>query len=279
MAARRRKTTGGRPPKACKERRGDQRKPRPVSAPKPSASGPGLRGADLQPRQAWVARHKSYAEFFGETLPKGKVLLADGGCVTPAAASREALSFAQYPPRPGRIGWLYVTHGLSQAAMKSNRPARLELALHWRERDTKAPLQVLAQAAKCALDSGGPLGPGAVLSSQEMPGLRVANLQHWLACAPDPAIPAQLELSLPPKTGVRHIRFLLLLGISDAELQCALKVNPALADGRQVLLEALQSGGVFPMSDPERTCLTRRTDFHRLWENTFRAVRERALGV
>jgi hypothetical protein len=106
-------------------------------------------------------------------------------------------------------------------------------------------------------------------------------LQHWLACEPDPTIPAHLDIPLNPHSGkkgkgeVGRLRFVLLLGISDAELQCALKVNPALADGRTVLLEALQDGGVFPVSDPERTCLTRRSDFHRLWENAFRIVRER----
>lgn len=220
-------------------------------------------------RKTWVARHKAYAQVFGPAFPKGQVLLADGDCIAPAAACRRDLSFAQYPPRPDRLGWIYVTHGLSQACAKGKRPLRIELALHWRGRDNKAAVGVLARAAKYMLESGAPINPGAVLSSQEVPELGVSNLRHWLACDPDSAIPALLV-----RPGVR-VQFVLLLGISDAELQCALRVNPALADGRQVLLEALQCGGVFPMSDPERTCLTRRSDFHRLWERSFQTVREK----
>jgi hypothetical protein len=40
-------------------------------------------------------------------------------------------------------------------------------------------------------------------------------------------------------------------------------------------MEALRMGGIYPVSDPKRLCLTRRRDFHRLWENAFRVVRER----
>jgi hypothetical protein len=68
---------------------------------------------------------------------------------------------------------------------------------------------------------------------------------------------------------------MVLLGISDAELEQAMKVPTELADGRKVLMEALRSGGVFPVTDPKRLCLTRRRDFRRLWENAFRTVRER----
>jgi hypothetical protein len=228
---------------------------------------------------------------FGPAFPKGKVLAPDGSCVTPLAASRRDMCFLQYPPRPDRVGWIYVTHGLSQGPSSGGRAPRVELALHWRERDSKAPITVLAQAARYIRERGHALDSGAVLSSRDIPDLAVFGLQHWLACMPDPTIPAHLDLSAAGKAkpkgrkaGARsrsskaelgRIRFILLLGISDAELQCALRVNPSLADGRQVLLEALQGGGVFPVSDPQRTCLTRRSDFHRLWENAFRAVRER----
>ncbi|MGD0090925.1 MAG: suppressor of fused domain protein [Planctomycetota bacterium] len=234
----------------------------------PAKAGVGEPG-NAQWRRTWAARNKAYAQVFGPAFPKDKVLLADGSLVAPAAASREQLCFIQYPPRPDRLGWIYVTHGLSQACVKSNRPSRIELALHWRERDNKAAVGVLAQVAKYMLETGVPLRSGAVLSSEEVPGLGIVNLRHWLACDPDEAMPAELE-----QPGGR-IRFLLLLGISDAEMQCMLKVPQALADGRQVLLHALQNAGVFPMSDPDRTCLTRRTDFHRLWEKAFQTMREK----
>jgi hypothetical protein len=39
-------------------------------------------------------------------------------------------------------------------------------------------------------------------------------------------------------------------------------------------MEALRIGGVFPVTDPKRTCLTRRRDYLRLWETAFRTVRE-----
>ena len=266
--------------KAARATRSTSKKPPPKLSPaagrgrgngtlKPAAKTTAAASCNGQWRKTWIARHKAYAQVFGPAFPKGQVLLAEGECIAPAAACRRNLSFMQYPPRPDRLGWIYVTHGLSQACAKGKRALRIELALHWRGRDNKAAVGVLAQAAKYMLESGTPISPGAVLSSQEVPSLGVSNLRHWLACEPDSAIPARIEHS-----GV-CVHFVLLLGISDAELQCALRVNPALADGRQVLLEALQCGGVFPMSDPERTCLTRRSDFHRLWERSFQTVRER----
>jgi hypothetical protein len=268
---------------ALKKRKGEKKKAasgakksRPA-APKPRAAASPA-PADKARRDAWLARHKKYTELFGPAFPKGKVLAPDGNYVTAAAATKQDLCFAQYPPRPDRIGWLYVTHGLSQACVKGDRPARTELAVHWRDRDTKA-LGILAEAAQSLLVDGHPMTPGAILSCQERPKLSVVNLQHWIICLPDQAVPAHLDVALGGKKAkgeAGRIRFILLMGISDAELQCALKVNPSLADGRQVLLEALQTGGVFPMSDPSRTCLTRRGDFHRLWEHAFHAVRERA---
>jgi hypothetical protein len=67
-----------------------------------------------------------------------------------------------------------------------------------------------------------------------------------------------------------------LLGITEDELQMGLRVRPEIANGRQVLLEAMRSGGVYPVSDPARGCMTRRRDFHRVWETSFRTVREKA---
>ncbi|MCY3021634.1 MAG: suppressor of fused domain protein [Planctomycetota bacterium] len=196
------------------------------------------------------------------------MLLADGSCVTPLAGCREGLCVMQYPPRPDRMSWVYVTHGLSQAARKGRRSSRLELVVHWRNRESQAA-RVLLHAARSMLESGSPVGPGTVISSRDVPGVAAPGLQHWLVCGPDRTIPERIE-----HPG-GHVRFVLLLGITDAELQCALRVNSALADGRQVLLEAVRDGGVYPVSDPERNCLTRRGDFLRLWENAFRTVRER----
>ena len=106
-----------------------------------------------------------------------------------------------------------------------------------------------------------------VVSSTEI-GTALPGLGNWIAATPDKAIPEKIE---QPGGSVKMI---LLLGVSDAEMQVALKVNPEHANGRQVLLEALKAGGVFPVTDPKRTCLTRRRDFLRLWENAFRMVRE-----
>jgi hypothetical protein len=125
------------------------------------------------------------------------------------------------------------------------------------------------QAVQYMNETRRPIAPGMVLSGSEIPDLNVGPLEHWLACVPDRGIP---EKFAHPEGSVR---FVLLMGISDAEMQHALRVNPSLADGREVLFEALRQGGVYPVTDTERLCMTRRGDFHRLWENAFRTVRER----
>jgi hypothetical protein len=148
------------------------------------------------------------------------------------------------------------------------KPLRVELVMHWRDKDT-LPLQILTAAAKYISSSGNVLAPGQVLSASEGVNTGIDLIYHCLAFDPEPALPRELDL---PGGAVRP---LVLLGISDAELEFAAKVRPELADGREVLMEALRSGGVFPVTDPKRLCLTRRRDFMRIWEAAFRKIRER----
>lgn len=215
---------------------------------------------------AWSARDRKYGEIFGAIFPKGRVFSPEGVTVTTQAGARLELCLAQYAPTPERMSWVYVTHGLSQSD-KRGKTGRIELLLHSRERDAAAA-RVLTQAARYLLESGNPFSPGDVLSSAQIADAGLPGMQHWIAAAPDKPVPEKIE-----QPG-GALRLMLLLGVSDAEMQVALKVNAELADGRRVLLEALRVGGVFPVTDPKRTCLTRRRDFHRLWECAFRTVRE-----
>lgn len=214
-------------------------------------------------------REKIYTELFGPSLPKGKGLNPQGESISPEEYAAQGWSVMQFPPRTGRLSWIYSTHGLSTAsAQGKDRPTRVELVMHWRDRDNIA-LQVLSDAVKYMLKTGHLLAPGEIVSENEgVPG-SAAMLKHFLAFDPHPIMPRALEL---PGGEVRTI---VLLGISDAELEYAAKVRPELADGRIVLMEALRAGGVFPVTDPKRQCLTRRRDFLRIWETAFRGVRER----
>ena len=213
-------------------------------------------------------REQKFAEVFGPVFPKGRALGAEGETLTPDQLAERGWSIMQFAPKAGRLSWLYVTNGLS--ALKSNatgKPTRIELVLHWRDRDL-APLRLLAEAVRAVVEGAVPATPGHLLSSSEGLNLEIELIRHCVTLDVDPLAGG---IDLPGGT----VTPLLLLGISDAEHELALKVRPELADGRHVLMEALRMGGIYPVSDPKRLCLTRRRDFHRLWENAFRAVRER----
>lgn len=245
-----------------KARKPEAKKPRSVrSAPKSVSSSSSTSGG------GFASRDRKYSEIFGAVFPKGRVFDPTGESITSAVGAQLELCCAQYAPTPDRMSWVYVTHGISTSAGAKNKDARYELMMHSRDRDNAAA-RVLASAAKYILSSGNLLSPGDLISSSQISDPGLPGLQHWVVATPDKTVPEKLE-----QAG-GAMRLILLLGVSDAEMQVALKVNPDLADGRRVLLEALRAGGVFPVTDPKRTCLTRRRDFHRLWECAFRAVRE-----
>lgn len=217
------------------------------------------------------AREKKYAELFGISQPKGKGVNLQGEAARAEDVSAEGWCVVQYPPRPGRLTWIYATHGLSTVCAKGKDcPTRIELAMHWRERGT-LPISILTETVKYILESGHLLAPGDIISETE--GIRVGindlMLKRIIALHPEPFMPRTLEL---PGGDVRPV---MLLGISEAEMESATKVRPELADGRKVLMDALRAGGVFPVTDPKRQCLTRRRDFLRIWETAFRGVREK----
>jgi hypothetical protein len=216
-------------------------------------------------------RDKKYTELFGISQPKGRGVNLQGEPVKPDDAAAQGWSIMQYPPRTGRLTWIYATHGLSTSHPKGkDKPTRIELAMHWRERGTQ-PISVLTAIANYILQSGHLLAPGDVVSEAEGVHVGVTDLmlKHFIALSPEPFMPRALDV---PGGDVRPV---MLLGISDAELESATKVRPELADGKLVLMDALRSGGVFPVTDPRRQCLTRRRDFLRIWETSFRGIRER----
>lgn len=223
------------------------------------------KGRDWQ--NIWVAREENYARIFGPSLPKDKVLSREGAWTTQQEGAREEFCILQYAPKPDRMGWVYVTHGLSQLSQKTGKGDRIELVLHWKVKDNKAPAQILSKVSNYILERGQALVRGDLISVNKLDA-GVAGLPHWLICAPDRCMPAQIAAPC-------HFKFMLILGITDAEMQCAQRVKPELADGSQVLLEALRSSGILPVTDSARNCLTRRGDYRRLWENAYRAVREK----
>ena len=95
----------------------------------------------------------------------------------------------------------------------------------------------------------------------------LSTLPHWIVCVSDKSTPAKLD------SDSGNVHFAVLVGITEAEMQCAMRVRPELADGRKVLFEALRRGQVYPITDPDRTCMTRRRDFHRIWEAAFQHVK------
>ncbi len=214
-------------------------------------------------------REKKFTELFGPSLPKGKGLNSKGEPLTSAEFEAQGWCVMQFPPKPGRLSWVYATHGLSSAGAKGkDRSARMELVMHWRDKDL-APLELLNAAVAHLLEAGHALAPGQIVSKEDGFPISAELIKHCLAFDPEPISPRTIELP------GGAIRTLVLLGISDAELEAATKVRPELADGRLVLMEALRLGGVFPVTDPKRQCLTRRRDFMRIWETAFRTVRER----
>jgi hypothetical protein len=217
----------------------------------------------------WAAREQQYSDIFGTPAPKGKALSLEGECITAKAAAQQGICIMQYAPRSERMSWLYVTQGLSLSAIKPvAKQAPVELALHWKVRDSEVTAKVLSQLAHYVLEVKRALTPGEIISADDRMNFKTAGFQHWLTCPADKVIAAQAQACKST------VNFLVLIGITDAEMQYALKVNPELADGRKVLTEALLGGGVFPVTDADRTCLTRRRDFNRIWETAFRTVRE-----
>jgi hypothetical protein len=235
-----------------------------AKAAKPAKAAPQPKGWAAE----WAARNERYLQIFGLPNFKGKLLTLEGEAVTPSAACKRGWCVVQLPPRPDCLGWLYVSHGLSQAMAAQNRKACVEVALHWKEREPKLPLLILSRIGEFLLQEDIPFAGGTILSSNERLDLAPSGFEHWLVCRPYKSIPESID------GGASKIKLLMLLGISPEEMQSALRVKAELADGRKVLLQALKTGGVFPVSDPTRVCLTRRRDFNRLWETSFRLVRD-----
>ncbi|MFH0939416.1 MAG: suppressor of fused domain protein [Planctomycetota bacterium] len=190
----------------------------------------------------WVAREKQYAKIFGSLFPQGKLLNADGESITSLVAAHEKFCVRQSAPQPNRMGWIYVSHGLSQSRVrKFNQKQRMELLLHWKERDTQAPVRVLTQFAQYLLTTGNGLSFGQIITADEKLDLADSGFKHWLICPPEQSMPAFIA-----DVGGK-VNFVLLLGICEDELQSALRVKPEIADGRNVLFEALKAGGIFPL--------------------------------
>ena len=268
----RRKVAGKRAPRSGAGKAGRARA-RPVRAVKPKArsAGSGQARAARPVRPAAKpkvdnARVKKLMLVFGTEWSKAVIVCGAETHPALAAAVREGLCVLNFAPRPDRMSWISLTHGLS--AGSKGRP---ELLVHWRQRDPKLPVRVLSEAARYVLHTGRALAAGDIIASGDDHALdcQISTLPHWFICAPDKALAGQLEKlgQLPP--------LVLVVGITDGELQYALKVRPEMADGRKVLLEALRLGQVYPVTDPDRLCMTRRRDFHRIWESAFQTVRDK----
>ena len=215
-------------------------------------------------------REKKFNEFFGPAQPRGKGLNVLGEPITADEFEAQGWCIMQFPPPAGRMSWIYATHGLSTSKLKnSGEPARVELVMHWREKHT-LPLQLLSDVAKYILETGNGPAPGHIITAEDAISTSIDLARHCVALDAAPMLPPRIEIP-----GGHGFTPLVLLGISDAELEYAMKVPAQLADGKQVLMEALRQGGVYPVTDPKRLSLTRRRDFNKVWETAFRTIRER----
>lgn len=250
---------------------------KPVKAPKKTAVTKPLVPKVAAPvKRAIVAsatakhREKKFNEFFGPAQPRGKGLNVLGEPISADEFEAQGWCILQFPPPAGRMSWIYATHGLSTSKLKnSGEPARVELVMHWREKHT-LPLQLLSDVAKYILETGNVPAPGHIITAEDAISANVDLARHCVALEASPMLPTRIEIP-----GGHGFTPLVLLGISDAELEYALKVPPQMADGKLVLIEALRQGGVYPVTDPKRLCLTRRRDFNKVWETAFRTIRER----
>jgi hypothetical protein len=233
-----------------------------------STAGTERTSAKAKP-SAWYVREKKLTEVFGPFVGKCAVAAAELNSEAASAAARLGLSVLQYGPKSDRMSWISVTHGLSMPSVHKGASSRFELILHWRQKDSKLPVRVLSQAAAHVLDNSAPLTPGELIISGEgsARSFGLSTLPHWIVCVSDKSTPAKLE------SDSGDVHFAVLVGITEGEMQCAMKVRSELADGRKVLFEALRLGQVYPVTDPDRTCMTRRRDFHRIWEAAFQHVK------
>lgn len=215
------------------------------------------------------AREKKLVELFGPSLPKGKGVNAAGETMSPTEVAEQGWCLMQFPPPEGRMSWIYTTHGLSTARAKgSDKPTRVELVVYWREKHT-LPLQLLNDVARYILETGNVPEAGQLITAEDAAITVATDLARH--CVTGEALGPGKRVEVPGGSFTPIV----LLGISDAELEFASRVRPDIADGKQVLIEALRIGGVFPVTDPKRLCLTRRRDFNKVWEAAFRTVRER----
>ena len=210
---------------------------------------------------AWSEREKAYTKLFGSLQPKGKVLTGEGEFVTPRMGVGLGLCVMQFGPRADCMSWIYATHGLNRHPKSKG----IELFVHWKRKDPKASAAILCEASRQILESGDAPQLGQLISIGES---NKTQLAHWIICSSTHGDSVSRD----------GLKLLLLLGITDAEYQCALKVRSDLADGRKVLSEALRAGGIFPVTDPARGCMTRRRDFNRIWEKSFHAARKQPKG-
>lgn len=266
------KSSKARPAKSAKVPAKSAAKPKPSKPAKPTAKkSAAKKPVEKKPAASSAGaartRERKFAELFGPSFPKGKGLNVEGEPMTPAEVAELGFTLLQFPPPEGRMSWIYATHGLSTLKAKgADKPTRIELVIHWREKHTH-PLRLLNEVARQVLETGIVPEPGQILSAQDGFSINVDMARH---CITVEALPGK-RVEIPGASFTP----LVLIGISDAELEYASRVRAELADGRQVLTEALRLGGIVPVTDSRRQCLTRRRDFNKIWETAFRTVRER----
>ena len=225
-----------------------------------------------------AARETALESLFGPTEPPGEIMSpADPNL----SVNWPGGGIHQYPPREGRTGWHYVTHGLAQpfdpeeeAAAFSEDPDELsgfglEYVMSSPEANEWAPDVLLSVVGYLLFNEDSrPLVPGARIPfGKALSG--DGSITHAVALVSTEYEP---ELILP----AGNCTLFHLVGVTDAEVQRA-KDAGGFA-GTFVLAGVLDHYGVGVLTDPNRACLTARDDFEEVWQRVLEEVQAQMAG-
>jgi hypothetical protein len=209
------------------------------------------------------AREAALKSIFGEQEPPGTIL-------TPVAPSL-SLNWPgggvfPFPPREGRKGWHYVTHGLAQPDHLETPPDEgdvsglgIELVMSTPAGSAWAPDVLFNLVTLLLFDPNPPTllplhrvsGGGPIVEGTDTP------LRHIL-CVTSGDYPSLIRLP----GGLCELVHL--TGVTDAEVQRAKAWGPG-EGGSMILQQVLEELGVGTLTDPDRRSLTERDDFEAVW--------------
>ena len=214
-----------------------------------------------------LARERALEEVFGVCEPPGKVLSPGDEQLT---INWPGGGVYQYPPREGRTGWHYVTHGLSQPhspeEAAEGRDAEevfsglgLELVISTPEKSRWAPA-LLLDFVRYLLFSDTPrlFAPGDRVPYRGFQSLGEPTALTHLLLTGSHEYPHGLRLP-GGECWLLH-----LVGVTDAEIEQARSLGEG-PRGSYVLANALIELGEGLATTPRRRCITTHPRFEEAW--------------